>query len=477
MNYYKNIKHFSIETVHNQLDISEFCNKLNRYTEDYKIVLLPDAHIKEKLESPSSAAIAIKDAYSLHLSSPSPNCGMCLLSIPYETDEINKDDLLSDFFQQFIQKVPLVPVENKLTSKEVIDIFNSGVKPVIEKYNINPDFQNHIEMNGNVFNDDFTKDYDIRSTMPDFFIEMSKKYFGVLGGGNHFLEIQSVDEIYDSKVAEVFNIKKNQVVIMFHTGSSAVGSLVGRLYSQRKRNTIKSNIKILPFKMRFHLSDLSLNNLNNRLQYFSPGSFIFMDENELEGIKCLSAYYAAFNFGYANRLYITHAIESIIRNILGTSSATEIVYDLSHNSIFKENIKGDNYWVHRHNSVRALSKTKMNNNNQYSEIGQPVLIPGTNLTSSFLCVAGESVEDSLSTVDHGFGKVIQYYELNKMLTSNKDYKTKLFDYNSNNFKIQNLLSDDGGLKAIDRLANCEIVKPVARLRPFATLKGPKPKFF
>lgn len=458
-----------------RFNLPHLCYGIEQKTDDYYIGLLPDAHTKPQLESPSSAVYAVKDFYSFHLTSPSPNCGISLLKTAYSETDLNSDNFLTSFYKKFKENVPLYPDEKRLNSDQVLDVLAHGAQALIRILDMDPDLGRSIEMHGNVFTEDTISSEYVAQIIPKFIQDMSRFRFGILGGGNHFLEFQVVDEVYDSALAKLLAIQLDQAMIMFHTGSEAVGSLIGRIYALREKTSRKMNLKLFPEKLKFHLQTLELSNLRQKLDYFLPNQYIFNVESNPEGQRALKAYHAAFNFGYANRLYITHQIQNLFKHFFKADKMVDLFFDISHNSIFKERYKDNSYYFHRHNSCRIQPKEYYNDHPAFSKTGQPILIPGTNRHSSFLCVAGDQFERSLNTIDHGFGKLLMG-QVNNTAENVNLGSSKLFYYQKDAYEPIRLQVDSVNISELKRLEKMGILKPVARLRPFATLKGPKAKY-
>jgi RNA-splicing ligase RtcB len=200
----------------------------------------------------------------------------------------------------------------------------------------------------------------------------------------------------------------------------------------------------------------------------------FFSGKESDNLDVLNAYYMAFNFGYANRFYIMDQIIKTLEHISKKKIDARLLVDISHNSIIKETFENDDYWVHRHNSVRLPPLSELKTHPIFSKYGYPLIIPGTDRTSTYICVRGDHPEKMLNSMDHGFGQLVyNYLQSGNYILNN--LKTRMFGYKGTDY-IDNKILDDGFLdEQIYALEKKGIIKPVARLRPFATLKGPKPK--
>jgi len=454
--------------------LDKLCRSIAAKADQFQIGLLPDAHFKPQLESPSSAVFALKDYFSLHLTSPSPNCGISLLRTGFSEQELNTDEFLNTFFTDFKQKVPLSPRDKKLNTEQVSQVLAGGASALCSILGIDPEVLNSIELAGNVFEEPISMD-EINSIIPEFIRNISEYRIGILGGGNHFLEFQTVDEVYDNHIAQQLKIEFDQAMIMFHTGSEAVGSLIGRMFAHREKTPLKMSLKLFPEKLKFHLRSGAFTYPLQKLAYFLPSRLHFQSDTNYEGARALKAYHAAFNFGYANRLVLTDTIRKIFKNHFSLKDPVNLLFDVSHNSIFKEEYEAKEYYFHRHNSCRILPRQAFKEHQHFTQTGQPIILPGTNQHASYLCVAGDHPEKSLHTIDHGFGKLILKNRKQDGIIDSK-HSTKLYHYQKDTYEQKSIEPESVCLQEIRRLEDMGIIKLVAKLRPFATLKGPKAKY-
>jgi RNA-splicing ligase RtcB len=177
----------------------------------------------------------------------------------------------------------------------------------------------------------------------------------------------------------------------------------------------------------------------------------------------------AMNYGFAFRLSAYAILTQLAREAFG-SVAPRLVVDSPHNSIYEEEIDGARAIVHRHNAARAYPSSRMAEHPLFGRTGQPLLLPGTNRTSSFLCVASEGAERSLYSVSHGSGSSIESFAARGLSGPDPQNRTTLrFDYAGNGPREVAQLDDRGIDDTLAVLTSHDIVRPVARLRPFAVL--------
>jgi tRNA-splicing ligase RtcB len=194
-----------------------------------------------------------------------------------------------------------------------------------------------------------------------------------------------------------------------------------------------------------------------------------VERDSVEGERLMLSNIMAMNYGWAFRV----AVFSILTKLLGESLGAQdcrLVVDSPHNTAYEEEIGGRRAIVHRHNAARAFPASKMADHPLFGVTGQPLLLPGTNRTSSYLCVAGEGAVDSLYSVSHGAGSNVKQFEKSGLSSADVEGRRTLrFSYKEKDPREVAQLDDEGVNDALETLAAHDIVRPVARLRPFAVL--------
>jgi tRNA-splicing ligase RtcB len=205
-----------------------------------------------------------------------------------------------------------------------------------------------------------------------------------MGSGNHFVELQVVDEIVDPVTAEVFGLERGQLTVLIHSGSRGLGHQVCTDYVRLMDSRLAA--------YRIHLPDRQL--------ACAPAS-------SPEGRRYLAAMAAAANFAWANRQSIADGVRQAVRAVLGADVAEETrqVYDVAHNVAKVEVHAGRRVCVHRKGATRAFPAGSLEIPEAYRGVGQPVFIPGSMGTASFV-LAGEpgAMDRSFGTTCHGAGR-------------------------------------------------------------------------
>jgi RNA-splicing ligase RtcB len=188
-----------------------------------------------------------------------------------------------------------------------------------------------------------------------------------------------------------------------------------------------------------------------------------------EGQRVMLGNVAAMNYGWAFRLTTYTELCAIARQTLGASAA-RLVTDSPHNSIYEEKVNGVRAVVHRHNACRAWGPDELSDHPLFGVTGQPLLLPGTNRTSSYVCVPGDRVAASLYSACHGAGTLIETFAANGLsITDPRRRKTLRFRYDDGAPEEVTHLDDRGVDEALAILLRHGLVRPVVRLRPMAVL--------
>jgi tRNA-splicing ligase RtcB len=205
-----------------------------------------------------------------------------------------------------------------------------------------------------------------------------------MGSGNHFVEVQRVARVFDEAAASAFGLGEGQVTVLIHSGSRGFGHQVCTDYVKRMDGVMR--------RLAIELPDRQL--------ACAPAS-------SPEGQSYLAAMAAAANFAWANRQAIADAVRSAVARVLGRQVAdgTQQVYDVAHNVAKVEPYDGRELLVHRKGATRAFPAGSAEIPQAYRDVGQPVFIPGSMGTSSFV-LAGEpgAMELSFGSTCHGAGR-------------------------------------------------------------------------
>ena len=313
------------------------------------------------------------------------NCGVRLLRTNLEKKQIYPK--IKQILESLFKHVPagLGSSNIRISKKELDDVLNNGAKWALEnKYGTKKDLEN-CEENGCM-----------KEANSDFVSEHAKdrgyKQIATLGSGNHFLEIQYVDEIFDKEAAKTFGItEKGQVMIMIHCGSRGLGHQVCSDYLREMEKEFPQIVSQLPDK-----------------------ELIYAPSSHPLSKKYFSAMAAAANFAWCNRHIIGHQTRLAFSQMF-PSVEIETIYDVAHNiaKIEEHNINGANkkVYMHRKGATRAFGPGNPEIPIAYRKVGQPILIPGSMGTASYVLVGTKKAEEiSFSSTAHGAGREMSRHE-------------------------------------------------------------------
>jgi tRNA-splicing ligase RtcB (3'-phosphate/5'-hydroxy nucleic acid ligase) len=278
---------------------------------------------------------------------------------------------------------------------------------------------------------------------------------GTLGAGNHFVELQLVDKIINKEIAKEWGLKEGQVTIMIHCGSRGLGHQVASDY-----------IQLMEQKYGWPKQDRELVNAPIK--------------SEL-GQKYLSAMACAANFGFANKQLITNSIREAFKKIFPKFKA-EVVYDVCHNIAKTETHKIDGkdkkVLIMRKGATRSFGPGRKELPLKYQKTGQPVLIPGSMGTSSYILVGTkESEELSFSSTAHGAGRVSSRSFANKNITAESvekqlNQKGVTLEAGSKKGIVEEAPEVYKDIDEVVEISDkAGLAKIVAKLRPVCVIKG------
>ena len=431
-------------------------------------VVLPDFHLKDDKEMPSSIAVATRETIRPTFTCCSLNCGMALVALDVERPNA---DAVADFYARVKQRLPYPPTYRRdLTEKEVVRAAAEGAWFAVDKFGVDPAAVERIEEGGRLDIERYGGVDRIERELPWSVRQLSRIRFATIGKSNHFIELQQVEEVLDPQAAALLGVESGQVTMQYHGGGGALPGELGVLFGRRKRFPRAMRVQMAVQKPLYHFASArSLEELRRRRRLYFSGGFPPVERAGDEGERLMLSNVMAMNYGFAFRLSSFAILTELAREAFGTRDA-RLVVDSPHNSIYEEDLDGETAVVHRHNAARAFPASRMQHHPLFGRIGQPLLLPGTNRTSSYLCVAGDGAERSLFSVSHGSGSSIEdFVERGLTGADPEGRKTLRFRYFEDGPREVEQLDDRGIEDTLSVLTAHDIVRPVARLRPFAVL--------
>ncbi|MCW6160061.1 MAG: RtcB family protein [Candidatus Micrarchaeales archaeon] len=341
------------------------------------------------------------------------------------------------------------------TIKDLDRVATEGVDYIISKgYGIDED-REFIEEKGCIAGAD-----------PDKVSELAKKrgvqQLGTMGAGNHFAEVQKVDKLLDPKIAKVFGLEEGQVVIMLHSGSRGYGHQVCSDYLRICGDWQKRNSIAMP---------------DPELVYAAIGT--------KEANDYIAAMRSAVNFAFSSHEIMTHFIRKSFEETFEKSSdalGMDLLYHLSHNIVKLEEheVEGKRrkVYVHRKGATRAFGPGREEIPKEYRGVGQPVLIPGSMGTASYI-LAGrvESMLETFGSSCHGAGRTMSRHAALREIPATKTFGSMKDKRIELRVRDRKLVSEEAewAYKDVDQVVasieGAKISNAVARLLPLGVAKG------
>ncbi|MGB9707591.1 MAG: RtcB family protein, partial [Microgenomates group bacterium] len=369
------------------------------------------------------------------------NCGMRLLTTNLTLKDISP--FLEKLINLLFEYVPAGVGQKgflKVNKPELKKLTEQGVPYLIYSKGIGweKDIEK-IEEKGFIENANF-------SSVSSEAIERGINQLATLGSGNHYLEIQKVDKIFDQKKAKDLGIyEKDQITVMIHCGSRGFGHQICSDYLRIfEKNLSQYKIKI-----------------NDRQLACLPINSPF-GKNYLEAMSC------AANFAFVNREAITYQVRSVFEKVFhksATSLQLNLVYDVAHNIAKLENHFGKKLLIHRKGATRSFPN-------------QPVIIGGSMETGSYLLLGQEeALKKSYGSTAHGSGRTMSRAKAKKIIQGKQLWqkmKEKGILVKSASFSG---LAEEAGMAyknitdVVESINTAGLSKPIAYFKPIGNIKG------
>jgi len=441
-------------------------------------VAMPDVCSKPGRKNASGTTIVSEKYILPQVNDSDPNCGMRLLKTNLNEENFKQEDI-DKLFEELVNTVPTKKfVGTKAPFDVVVDICRQGTSAIIKHLGI--ETKNELEntqCGGNFFGKEMTRQ-DIFDVIPKLYLNFAKYRLGILGAaGNHFLDLMKVDEIKDEIVAQKMGIKKGQYLFMIHTGSGILGQYTMYTHTAKKREHLSQSLMVNLGKLTFQTTQKeTYQKMQEKIKRHmtTDDSLLKYDAEGLDGKLYMQARDAASNFGTANRAVITHNVSETIKKLFGKNPEMDLIYDMPHILVSRENHFGKDVIVHRSNTSRAYGPGKMTSHPLYKEIGEPVFIPSSMGTDAYICVGTDRNQESFFSAPHGTGKGKNSNE--KSITSKEELFVKMQDkgvklYNAKSSIVIN--QDSARYKNINEVikgveAN-GVAHVVAKMKPVAVI--------
>ena len=381
------------------------------------------------------------------------NCGVRLLATDLDASRV--EEFIEPLLEVLAQRVPAgvgLKSSISLSNKELDVVLREGSRWALSNGYATPEDVSRTEEGGCFAGADPSKlSHQVKAR--------GRGQLGTLGGGNHFLEVQVVDEIYDEEVAARFGITRpGQVLVMIHTGSRGLGHQTCTDYLRRIEKEYPEIMESLPEK---------------NLAYAPASSSLAQDY--------WGAMQAAANFAFCNRQVIAHQVRLSFERLFPGCSIRQ-VYDIAHNIAKKEvhTVSGEEVevFVHRKGATRAFPPGREEVCAEYRDVGQPVLIPGSMGTASYVLVGTDkAMEQAFGSSAHGAGRVMSRTQAKKDFSgagvTRELRKQKIFVHAASQKGVAE--EAPGVYKDVDEVIRVTeeagLARKIVRTRPLGVVKG------
>jgi tRNA-splicing ligase RtcB len=380
------------------------------------------------------------------------NCGVRLLTseIDRRVLERRKSRLADALYEAVPSGMGKGRKDFRLSRKDLAQVLVEGPAPLVEKGSGDPEDLEHIESGGRLAGAD-------PGAVSERAYERGLPQLGTLGSGNHFLEVQYVDEIYDDEAARAFGLSMGRITILIHSGSRGLGHQVCQDYVERFLEAApRYGIEVVDRQLAAAPID-------------SP-----------EGEEYLKAMSAAANFAFANRQLITHFTRRafVSAGFDSEEHRLAVLYDLAHNNAKFEKHEGRKVLVHRKGATRAFGPGEEELPEEYRSVGQPVLVPGDMGRYSFVLAGTEgAMRETFGSSAHGAGRKMSRKKAKKAARGrnlvremeNKGILIRAAGRTTVDEEMSEAYKDAADV--IEATHGAGIGRKVARLRPLIVVKG------
>ena len=388
------------------------------------------------------------------------NCGVRMLALDYSAKDIPNLNKLAGRLSGRVPAGASGKGGLEISMKDMDNILLNGMESVVDLgYGHDSDLTN-IESNGYL------------ETVPDAVSTRAKerglKALGTLGSGNHFMELQTVENLVDLDTANEWGLFEGQLVAMIHSGSRGLGHQVCSEHSRLLERKLKKT---------------QTGWFNENWGYEIPDRQLACAPiYSKEGQDYLNAMNAAANFAFANRSSLATRLREVLKIELGEDIETRTLYDVSHNiaKIEDHEIHGKTCkcCVHRKGATRSFPGDSAELNSKFATTGQPVLVPGDMGNGSWIMAGRKTgMSSAFGSSCHGAGRALSRSQAKKMIDG-KSLKKSLEEKGIRiHAKTPNILSEEApsAYKNVDSVTDLTekagLARKVARLSPLAVIKG------
>jgi len=472
------IFHTSDDLLPNEATFSQLENLAKDKRLFSHIAAMSDVHPKPGRKNPTGTVVASQNYLFPQINDTAPNCGMRLIKtdLDEKTLDAKKIDKL---FQELVKVIPTKKyIGTKISYGMALDIARSGTAPLQKRFKTRT--RNEIENTfsaGNMVTEKDITNRDILDVIPKFFLHVGKYRLGILGAaGNHFLDLMKITEIKNDDLAQKFGLKIGKYVFLMHTGSGLVGQYASYMYTPKIKEHFSQKIML---KIGTTFFDSQMKKIYQRLakkikEFQDKKEFFGYEEESLEGRMFIRAHQSAANFGFANRLILNHHLDQALEKVLGKPTNLDLLYDMPHVFINKENHFDKDLWIHRNGTTRANGPKRMKDHPLFSQTGEPVFIPSSMSTPAYLGTGTDDNDSSFFSASHGTGRKKETQESapknkNELFKKTKQSNVRLYNAKSKGVILQDSSYYKDVEEVMSGMEENNIVNVAVKMQPVAVL--------
>jgi len=444
------------------------------------VAAMNDVHSKPGRKNPTGTVVTSEKYILPQVNDSDPNCGMRFVRTNLHEDNITPKEI-DTLFKELVPVVPTKTlVGTKIPYDLVVDICRKGVQPAMEHFGV--ETKNELENSmskGNFFGKEMSKE-DIFNVIPKLYLYFAKYRLGLLGAaGNHFLDMMKITDIEDESLAQKFNLRKGQYIFLIHTGSGILGQYTMYSYTAKKREHFSTAVMValgkLTLQSKYKKEFLEISKKVHHYRESQKKELFKYDGDSREGQMYMAARNAASNFGNANRMTIAHNVSQTIKRVLHRDPEFDLLYDMPHIYVGKENHYGKDLWIHRNGTSRAYGPSRMSHHPLFSQTGEPAFIPSSMSTPAYLGVGTDDNTSGYFSSGHGTGKSTFKTEdttpqSKEELFAKMDEKgVKLYNAKSSHVIDQDASHYKNVEHAIETNKENNVLNPVAKMQPVAVI--------
>jgi tRNA-splicing ligase RtcB len=409
------------------------------------VAVLPDVHHKPRNPTPTGTVAVTRDTIVPRAIDGGINCGLRLLAASVPAAELSPA-IIDELYGRLLQRIPLKRHETPLVGEpDAMAFLTEGLGRLVEALDLPAEELSATECGGRAL--PHLDPAEIAEVVSARALRKGLGTLGTVGAGNHFLELQEIAQIIDAEAARRLGLERGGATFMVHSDSRGLGKRI--------------------------LKPLLEEALGPDADPAEPELWT-IEAGSTMGRRLLAGLAAATHAGFANRAAVSHILRRVLREVLADRAVQlRLVVDCGHESIHLEDHDGERLWVHRHGASHALPPPPQ----EPDAIGQAVPVAGCMGSDSYLCVAAPAVRDSFCSVAHGAGRVMEKARAAEVFGEEQVERevaaagVRLYRYHADDIGGQAPASFKDVCAVVAAMSSWGLVRPVARLRPVAVLKG------